>query len=260
MLRKLNTCLMLLVLFLVGCGGGCSGAVYNVPYDPPRYINSPANVDHLMDSTVSLVRLNPLVGDLDSYCTAFYVSPRTLATAAHCVAVAGGDRPLDVAFVTYRQWLRDGQGLQPPSSSSSSTTTRFYTASVVATDFDNDVALLSVARGVPSTPNFLEINNRTGNLKIGNQVYVVGNPGTFNWILSEGIISQLIWMSTPAPRHLGAIEASAPVFFGNSGSALVDNHGRVIGVVVAIGHRQSYLGITIPINAVVRLQTRAIVR
>jgi len=73
---------------------------------------------------------------------------------------------------------------------------------------------------------------RTKNLKMGESVYVIGNPGlgekTLDQTMTEGIVS------SPKRKLSGSvyIQTSTAVNPGSSGSPMYDQFGNVIGLVV----------------------------
>ncbi|MDR2126735.1 MAG: Do family serine endopeptidase [Prevotellaceae bacterium] len=112
---------------------------------------------------------------------------------------------------------------------------RTYTAKVIGTDPATDVALLKVeATDLP----YLSFGN-SDDVKIGEWVLAVGNPFNLTSTVTAGIVSA-------KARSLGAISNSdkmniqsfiqtdAAVNMGNSGGALVNTRGELIGINSAI--------------------------
>jgi TPR repeat protein len=101
-------------------------------------------------------------------------------------------------------------------------------AKVVKVDAGNDLALLKVEGTFAALP---VVASRT--TKLGGTVFTVGFPNLglqgFAPKLSRGEIGSLAGPQDD-PRYF---QISAPVQPGNSGGALVDEHGNVIGVVAA---------------------------
>lgn len=246
MLKKLLSLFMVFAIFVGGCGG-CGPAVFYQQVNT-RYISSDAHVNHMMNSVIDFVERSPT--GYRSFCSGFFVGPRMIATAAHCVStrvevfpglylsappVAG----TQYNFATYQQWRI-----------SQTTDTDFipHTARVVDSNAEEDVAILRLDDGMPSADDYLTMNTTT--LRIGENVYVVSNPGHRNWILTEGVVSQI---ERRANGAIDSISTTANIWFGSSGSPLIDDNGNVIGVAVTISERQSYLGNFSPIRNVSRL-------
>ena len=103
-----------------------------------------------------------------------------------------------------------------------------YPATIVAADESNDIAILKISSSTIPLP--LITSRKT---KIGNAVYSMGFPNVQLQGLSpkftSGLISSLTGLRDD-PKHF---QISVPVQPGNSGGALVDNRGNVIGVVTA---------------------------
>ena len=103
-----------------------------------------------------------------------------------------------------------------------------FDAQLVQSDPDRDVALLKVAGTFASLPL-----GSTNNVQLGESVFTIGfpRPGLQGWQpkLTRGEISSLSGMQDDADAY----QISVPVQPGNSGGALVDERGNVVGIVSA---------------------------
>lgn len=110
---------------------------------------------------------------------------------------------------------------------------RSYAAWVVGTDKATDLALLKInANGLP----FLDFGN-SDSVAIGDIVLIVGNPLSFTSTVTQGIISykaRNIAQNTDRWTLQSYLQTDGVVNIGNSGGALVDASGRLIGIVAAI--------------------------
>lgn len=66
-------------------------------------------------------------------------------------------------------------------------------------------------------------------VRIGSDVYVIGHPVGLGWTVTRGILSARRAPSSERPG--GLIQTDAAVSPGNSGGALLDGHGHLIGIV-----------------------------
>ncbi len=89
---------------------------------------------------------------------------------------------------------------------------------------DMDLALLSVDAENESPLQ----TNQHGELKPGQRVIAIGNPLGLEKTLSDGLIS-----AVRSIDHLQILQITAPISPGSSGGPLLDEEGRVIGVVSA---------------------------
>jgi S1-C subfamily serine protease len=116
---------------------------------------------------------------------------------------------------------------------------RVFTAKVVGTDAQSDLAVLKI-----SGSDFPAIQKGSSdNMKIGEWVLAIGNPYDIGTTVTAGIISakdRKIREDSPLQDF---IQTDAVVNPGNSGGALVDAQGRLIGINTAIQtHTGSYEG------------------
>jgi putative serine protease PepD len=104
------------------------------------------------------------------------------------------------------------------------------TAQVLGADASKDLALLKVDPG--STKLHALSFGDSSNLQVGDNVYAIGNPYGLDHTLTSGIVSALDRdIQAPSGATIpGAIQTDAALNPGNSGGALLDADGRVVGV------------------------------
>ncbi len=122
---------------------------------------------------------------------------------------------------------------------------RIYSASIVGTDPSTDLAVIAIE----SPPNDLvpATFGDSAAVKVGDPVMAVGNPLGLSDTVTTGIVSALDRPVTTSaagsnpfsgsggePVVTNAIQTDAAVNPGNSGGALVDGQGRVIGITSSI--------------------------
>jgi S1-C subfamily serine protease len=138
---------------------------------------------------------------------------------------------------------RDGEA-----SFSDGNTARF---TVVGRDPLSDLAILRADRQVPEPPEYGDADQ----LRVGMLVVAVGNPLGLAGSVTAGVVSAL-GRSMPAGTRTATrliedvIQTDAALNPGNSGGALVDAHGRVIGINTAVAGVG--VGLAVPVNATTR--------
>jgi S1-C subfamily serine protease len=158
-----------------------------------------------------------------------------LLTSAH--VVAGPGRGGRAAFV-------DGRELK---------------FSIVGVDRLSDLAVLRTEDGDLTAAVLGEAEK----LRVGQLVVAIGNPNGFAGSVTAGVVSAL-GRSLPARagrtvRYIdNVIQTDAALNPGNSGGALVDSGGRVIGINTAVAGVG--LGLAVPINAATRQIVAALMR
>ena len=158
-----------------------------------------------------------------------------LVTSAHVVAATGGRG---------RASFADGRDVE---------------FSVVGADPLSDLAVLRAADGAltPAELGDAEL------LRVGQLVVAIGNPNGFAGSVTAGVVSAL---GRSLPTRSGAnvrvvdnvIQTDAALNPGNSGGALADGRGRVVGINTAVAGVG--LGLAVPINAVTRRIVGALMR
>jgi S1-C subfamily serine protease len=119
---------------------------------------------------------------------------------------------------------------------------------VVGRDPLSDLAVVRADREVPSPPEYGDADR----LLVGSLVVAVGNPLGLAGSVTAGVVSAL-GRSMPARTRKATrliedvIQTDAALNPGNSGGALVDSRGRVIGINTAVAGVG--LGLAVPVNA-----------
>jgi len=157
-----------------------------------------------------------------------------LLTSAH--VVAGGDR--------VRATFDDGRTLA---------------AEIRGRDPLSDLAVLRTHDGELAAAELGDASR----LRVGQLVVAIGNPHGFGGSVTAGVVSAL---GRSLPTRAGAtmrvvddvIQTDAALNPGNSGGALCDSHGRVVGINTAVAGIG--LGLAVPVNAVTREIVGALMR
>ena len=110
--------------------------------------------------------------------------------------------------------------------------TTYYDAKVIGVDKEFDMAVLKFdGEGLGLTPAQLGDSDA---LAVGDKVYAEGNPmGYLLGTMTEGIVSALNRESEVDSNGLGLIQTSAALNPGNSGGALINESGQVVGITSA---------------------------
>lgn len=126
-----------------------------------------------------------------------------------------------------------------------------HEAALVGYDKELDLAVLK-AEGTGFVPAEFGISDE---LEVGNDVYAIGNPlGYLYGAMTDGIVSVLDDRVAQLDYPGRLIQTSAALNSGNSGGALVDAYGRVVGITYAkvTGVREDVvvegLGLAIPMS------------
>lgn len=121
-----------------------------------------------------------------------------------------------------------------------------YDAVLLGKDTDTDLAVLKIeGRGFHAAKL-----GDSDELRLGDDVIAIGNPLHFETTVTKGIISGLNRQVSDARRGLTSIQTDTPINSGNSGGALFNTFGEVVGVVnmKRVGTNVESLSFAITIN------------
>jgi serine protease Do len=123
-----------------------------------------------------------------------------------------------------------------------------YPAKIVGTDKYTDVAVLKIDKtGLTTLP--LADSSRS---QVGDVVLAMGNPFGLGQTVTMGIISAKGRAGLGIERFEDFIQTDAAINRGNSGGALIDTHGELVGINTAIlsgdGGGNEGIGFAIPAN------------
>lgn len=194
----------------VGCGSGAAPAE-----TPPAA--SAAQV--IKSARPSIVRIDVSTCDAEGNGSGFVVAPGLVATAAHVVEGASS------------------LSITPEGASAVS-------ATVVGSDSTRDVALIR-ADGALSA-NALDFAPEA-EPEVGADVVVLGYPLGLPFTATQGAITGLGRdLTIESTGYKGLFQTDAAVNPGNSGGAIIDRKGQVVGIVVAGGEGFEGIGFGVP--------------
>ena len=138
-----------------------------------------------------------------------------------------------------------GEAAEGTAEFSDGTVARF---GVVGRDPLSDLAVVRADRELPSPPEYGDADA----LLVGSLVVAVGNPLGLTGTVTAGVVSALgrsmpVRTRTAARLIEDVIQTDAALNPGNSGGALADSRGRVVGISTAVAGIG--LGLAVPINA-----------
>ena len=138
-----------------------------------------------------------------------------------------------------------------------------YDAKIIGYDESNDIAVLKID-AEDLKPVTLGDSDK---LRVGEDVYAIGNPlGELTFSLTRGIVSALSRnVKTGSGTSMNLIQTDCAINSGNSGGALFNSRGEVIGITNAkyssSGMSEAEIdniGFAIPVNSVSRIVTSII--
>src|ERR1700761_2245874 len=127
---------------------------------------------------------------------------------------------------------------------------RIADATIVGQDPDTDLAILGLQIGdLPIMPM-----GRSDILRVGDIVLAIGNPYGLSQTVTQGIVSATGRGQLGLATFENFIQTDAAINLGNSGGALIDINGDLVGINTAVLNRQyggpEGIGFAIPVNLV----------
>lgn len=134
---------------------------------------------------------------------------------------------------------------------------RVFKAKIVGIDPASDIAILQIKADKLKA---ISMGN-SDDLKVGDFVATIGSPFGLNQTVTSGIVSALQRSNLGIEGYENFIQTDAPINVGNSGGALVNLQGQLVGINTAIiGPTGGNIGIgfAIPVNMVRGVMTQLV--
>ena len=131
-----------------------------------------------------------------------------------------------------------------------------YEAKIIGTDAITDLAVIKIDKNdLPAA----ELGD-SSSVKVGEFCMAIGNPLGMESTVTAGIISASSRNITSEGKNLNVIQTDAAINSGNSGGALINSKGQVIGIntIKISGTGIEGLGFAIPINSTVDIYKQLI--
>ncbi|GIL04114.1 Do family serine endopeptidase [Betaproteobacteria bacterium PRO7] len=130
-------------------------------------------------------------------------------------------------------------------------------AKLVGADPETDLAVLRIE--APDLP--VITFGRSEDLRVGDVVLAIGNPFNVGQTVTMGIVSALGRTGLDLSRYESYIQTDAAINQGNSGGALVDTQGNLVGINTAIFSRSGGsigIGFAIPTTIITQVMEQLI--
>jgi serine protease DegS len=129
---------------------------------------------------------------------------------------------------------------------------RETSAELVGMDQDNDLAVLKI-----NLDNLTAITpGQAGNVRVGDVVLAIGNPFGVGQSVSQGIVSATRRWNLGTNNTENFIQTDAAINVGNSGGALVDARGNLIGINTSVlderGVNPEGISFAVPVDIAMR--------
>jgi serine protease DegS len=137
---------------------------------------------------------------------------------------------------------------------------RIADARIVGRDPDTDLAVLQLdlKKNIPVMPL-----GHSDRLRVGDIVLAIGNPVGLSQTVTQGIVSATGRAQLGVATYENFIQTDAPINVGNSGGALINTNGELIGINTAVLAKNlgvEGIGFAIPVNLVRGVMTEILTK
>jgi len=214
-----------------------------------------ASMNRLIDQT------NFIVDDKCSG-TLISVQHRLILTNHHCVSDKISSREVEETnedgevSTVMREKLEDVPVAQNHYNGFAKVGSTSYDTEIVGYDKKNDLAIIQIKQtSIPFTLT-PPMADQTAIVR-GERVWIVGNPMMLEATVVEGVVSSLHrQLEVGGDDKRDYIQYSGGTFGGNSGGALYNGRGELIGVPAAGSRSATFIGLAVPISHVKALLTK----
>ncbi len=134
---------------------------------------------------------------------------------------------------------------------------RQASAKLIGIDSDTDLAVIKIElEGLPNIPI-----GDSSQLRVGDIVLAIGNPYNFGQTVTQGIVSATSRKRRGISIFDDFIQTDADINIGNSGGALINSHGELIGINTAIissSGGSEGIGLATPVNQAINIMQQII--
>lgn len=137
----------------------------------------------------------------------------------------------------------------------------FYDAELIIVDEKNDLAIIRIKNPDGRKFPIVKLGN-SDNVKVGQEVFAIGSPFGYEYTISQGIVAgirdnETVSFTDPVSympiekKFSKVIQITAAISPGNSGGALFNNKGEVIGITTYTYQGYGNLNFALAINSFV---------
>ena len=174
--------------------------------------------DKVQDSIVTLGIFNEQDDPISSCSGAIISSDGLILTAAHCLTQSNPDTRFAKIYALVTNFNRTGKA-------------HLLLCDILGVDGEGDIGVAKIQPQYGmNKQRYLKWGDSLS-VKHGDKCYVIGDPKGEDYAsVSEGVVRDPSYVENSGGQQLESILVTAPGFPGNSGSAILDKCGRIIGV------------------------------
>ncbi len=239
--KKIRIICVLLILVLAFSMTGCGLWGLFDEYNEPRSIHTLAqSVNMLKNSGVSVNTVNNATDNPMSVSQVVEKVADSVVEINTVISANEGAAGSGVLFATNdtRYFIITNHHVVEDAVSINVTLTdgSVHVASLVASDKKTDIAVITITKRSIDTTKYKTVTVPSDNykLRVGDTAIAIGNPlGELGGTVTSGIVSALERQVILEDQEMTLLQTDAAINSGNSGGALFDAYGQLIGIVNA---------------------------
>lgn len=217
---------LLLLMSMLAIGSGCctSAKIISAPRSSEE--TSLETVSTIRESTVALITGKK--GERSAYCAGVWIEDKKILTAGHCVEMAGRKITDTPPWENYDP-VGDVIMFLNHSDAIDEEVAQDKVWIGVVEKFDKELDLATVKPlGETSSHRIAKIIQEP--INAGQLLHIVGHTVGITWSYSRGYVANSRKIEGPNAVVINTIQASAPVWKGNSGGGAFDSDGHLVGI------------------------------
>lgn len=223
-MKYFSTLLVLMALLAIG-SGCCSGTrTLTIPMQAEK--SNIETINMIEDTTVALVSGN--AGERVAYCAGVWIENKKIITAGHCVEMAGR-RLTDTSPLESYNSIGDIVMFLNHSDAINEEIPQDKVWLGIVEQFDAQLDLATI-KALDETSPYKIAKIIDEPIMTGQLLHIIGHTVGITWSYSRGYVSNSRKVEGPGAVLINTIQASAPVWSGNSGGGAFDSDGHLIGI------------------------------
>lgn len=217
---------LLMLMSMLAIGSGCCTSMKTMAAPKSAEEINVETIAAVEDATVALV--SGEAGERVAYCAGVWMEDKKIVTAGHCVEVAGRNVADTPSWEEYNP-VGDVVMFLNHSDAHDEEIPQDKAWIGIVEQFDDKLDLATIKPlGETSRHRIAQIIDEP--IMMGQLLHIIGHTVGITWSYSRGYVANSRKVEGPSAVIVNTIQASAPVWMGNSGGGAFDSEGHLVGI------------------------------